>query len=207
MAQARNRHRRSVWNSFSVEQSFKQRQIMRLLFLTFLNVLVSTGAFVAFHDYELSSSAGVGLYDQPTPSVVRIAIVWAALMAGLGGLFALMTGLLMTHRMAGPIHNFKRELLRIAEGEAPRPIRVRSGDEFADVALALNAALEALWARSDAAATDGALALDLDTIRSVHVEILEGLETFDLRALPEDERIQAEAWREQMRDLETKLNA
>jgi hypothetical protein len=190
MAETQKRNQRSVWNSFRVEQGFKQRQILRLLLLTMLNVLVSTGAFVAFHNYELTTAHSSGLYVQPLPSVVRIAIVWAALMAGLGGLFALMTGLLMTHRMAGPIHNFKQE----------------RGDEFADVALALNGALEALWIRSGASASEGALALDLDSIRAVHVEILEGLETFDLSALPEQERRQAEAWREQMLDLESKLN-
>jgi methyl-accepting chemotaxis protein len=206
MAETQKRNQRSVWNSFRVEQGFKQRQILRLLLLTMLNVLVSTGAFVAFHNYELTTAHSSGLYVQPPPSVVRIAIVWAALMAGLGGLFALMTGLLMTHRMAGPIHNFKQELQRIEEGQPPRPISVRRGDEFADVALALNGALEALWIRSGASASEGALALDLDSIRAVHVEILEGLETFDLSALPEQERRQAEAWREQMLDLESKLN-
>ncbi len=207
MPKTQHPHKRSVWNSFNVEQGFKQRQIMRLLFLTMLNVLVSTGAFVAFFNYEMSAGWGSGPYAQPAPSVVRIAIVWAALMAGLGGLFALMTGLLMTHRMAGPIHHFKQELRRIEAGEAPRPIRLRRGDEFTDVAVALNGALETLWQRSGAAASDGALALDLDTIRAVHVEILEGLETFDFAALPEEQRRQAEAWRDQMRDLETKLNA
>jgi len=40
----------------------------------------------------------------------------------------------LTHRMAGPIHGFKNELHRIEEGHAPRPIGVRQGDEFEDVA-------------------------------------------------------------------------
>ena len=199
------RHRRSVWNSFNVEPGFKQRQIMRLLFLTGLNVLVSTGAFIAFHDYELANHSGV--YGQPAPSVVRIAIVWAALMAGLGGLFALMTGLLMTHRMAGPIHNFKRELRAIAEGRTPQPIRVRKGDEFADVAAALNGALDVLSARGGETSNEGALALDLESVRAAHVEILAGLESFDFSALPEADRERAEVWREQLRDLQAKLIA
>lgn len=204
MAETEKPYRRSMWNSFNVEPGFKQRQIMRLLFLTGLNVLVSTGAFVAFHNYELATHSG-GLYAQPAPSVVRIAIVWAALMAGLGGLFALMTGLLMTHRMAGPIHNFKRELEAIAEGRAPQPIRVRKGDEFADVAMALNGALQVLSARGQGTASEGALALDLDSIRAAHQEVLAGLESFDLGALSDADRERAEAWRDQMRDLQAKL--
>ncbi len=200
------RHKRSVWNSFNVEPGFKQRQIMRLLFLTGLNVLVSTGAFIAFHNYEITSH-GSGLYAQPAPSVVRIAIVWAALMAGLGGLFALMTGLLMTHRMAGPIHCFKRELRAIAEGRAPQPIRVRRGDEFADVATALNDALGVLSARAGEPGNEGALALDLESVRAAHAEILAGLESFDHAGLPDADRERAETWREQMRDLQAKLTA
>ena len=106
--QGKRPERRSAKNFFVVEQGFKQRQILRLLGLSLLNVLVSTVAFVVFMKYELAA-AHSGL---PMPSLVRIGIVWAAFMGGVGGLFALFTGMLMAHRTAGPIYKFKSELER-----------------------------------------------------------------------------------------------
>lgn len=199
--------RRSVWNYFTVEQGFKQRQILRLLGLTLLNVAVSTVAFVMFMDYELSALRGGFPTSPAQPSLLQIAVVWAALMAGLGGLFALLTGLLMTHRMAGPIYGFKKELRRIEEGHAPRRIGVRKRDEFGDVAEALNRALEALHSRSRDLAESGELALDLDRARSLHVEILDGLEALPTAGLPEPDRARLDDWRERMQSLRTKLDA
>lgn len=201
-------NRRSIWNYFTVEQGFKQRQILRLLGLTLANVAISTVAFVMFMDYELSAlRSGSPVTAWAQPSLLRIAVVWAALMSGLGGLFALLTGLFLTHRMAGPIYTFKKELRRIEEGHAPRRIGVRTHDEFKDVAEALNRALEAVHARSRDVAESGELALDLERARSLHLEILEGLEALDPDGLADADRARLEAWRERMKGLRAKLDA
>jgi methyl-accepting chemotaxis protein len=207
MADEKSGRERRSWESyFKVEPDFKQRQIFRLLGLTALNVTVSTVAFVGFMHHELEIlRAGLPFVDAPTPSLVRIGIVWAALMAGLGGLFAMLTGLMMTHRMAGPIYSFKRELQRIEQGLPPRRIGVRKGDEFKEVADALNGALEALAARSRGVSESGELALDLERVRAAHGEILEGLESLDTRSLPEADRRRVDAWRSRMRALRDKL--
>lgn len=201
--------RRSWWSYFQIEQGFKQRQIYRLLALSALNVMVSTIAFVAFMDYELETMrGGLPILVGPTPNLMRIGIVWAALMAGLGGLFAMFTGILMTHRMAGPIHKFKTELARIEQGQAPRKIGVRKGDEFRDVAEALNGALDALGARGAGAVSEsGELALDLERTRAIHQEILDGIESLEVGGLGDADRQKVEAWKERMRGLGEKLDA
>jgi methyl-accepting chemotaxis protein len=201
------RERRNVLNYFRIEQDFKQRQIFRLLGLTALNVTVSTVAFVGFMHHELQAMrAGLPFLDAPTPSLVRIGIVWAALMAGLGGLFAMLTGLLMTHRMAGPIYSFKRELARIEQGLPPRRIGVRKGDEFKDVADALNGALDTLASRARGVSESGELALDLERVRAAHQEILAGVEELDTASLPEPDRTRIDTWRTRMRTLRDKLD-
>jgi methyl-accepting chemotaxis protein len=206
--QRTGRQRRSIWSYFVIEQRFKQRQILRLIGLSLLNVAVSTVAFVAFMQYELSAvQGGLPMSAGPSPGLIRIAIVWAAFMSGLGGLFALLTGILMTHRMAGPIYKFKMELDRIRDGHPPRYIGVRKGDEFADVAEALNGALDALHTRAGNAGESGALALDLEQMRATHQQILEGLEALDVTPLPEADRARVEGWRERMLALREKLDA
>lgn len=199
------RNTRSFWNAFTIEQGFQQRQILRLLGLTVLNVGVSTIAFVALHRHQYVQQWG-DLGAGPGPDLVNMAISWAALMGGMGGFFAVCMGLLMTHRMAGPIHQFKAQLARIARGETLVPIRVRAKDEFADLAEALNRALETLAGRplDD---TPAALALDLDRLRTTHDEIFDGIESLDCGELPEHACKRVEAWRMQMRALRSKLDA
>jgi methyl-accepting chemotaxis protein len=199
-----------VWRSlFQVEEGFKQRQIVRLVVLTIFNVTVSTVAFIAYQNYELNAfnSYQVMFDDGTSPNLIRIAIVWVSLMASTGGLFALLTGLFMTHRMAGPVYKFKDELKRIVAGHEPRPIRLRKNDEFHDVAEALTQALETLWSRNGGAAQSGEVALDLERIRSAHDEILVGLDDIDVDLLADADRSRVEGWRERMRALRIKLDA
>jgi methyl-accepting chemotaxis protein len=204
-----NRSRRSLWNVFVIEEGFKQRQIVRLLGLTILNVMVSTIAFVGFQNYEINSrlDGGFSFYDMPEQSLVRIAIVWVCLMSATGGLFALLTGLLMTHRMGGPIYKFKDELTKISSGRPPQRIVLRKGDEFHDVAEALNRALEVLWSRGGGASESGALALDLENVRSVHDEIVAGITNLDVAGLPESDRLRVQGWVQRLESLRDKLES
>ena len=195
--QKTGRDRRSLWSVFEVEEGFKHRQIMRLVALTVFNVTISTGAFIAYQNYEMNALRDFGFMPEgaTTNGLIRIVIAWAAFMAATCGLFALLTGLLMTHRMAGPIYKFKQELLRIEAGHAPRPIHLRKGDEFQDVADALTRALETLWSRAHSLAQSGELALDLERILSAHDEIMAGLAGIDVDLLADADRSRVEAWR------------
>jgi nitrogen fixation/metabolism regulation signal transduction histidine kinase len=64
------------------------------------------------------------------------------MMTGLSVFFAVATGLYFSNKMAGPVYRFKAELKRIEEGKRFRKVTLRKGDDFHDVAEALNRALE-----------------------------------------------------------------
>ncbi len=51
-------------------------------------------------------------------------------------------GVLVTFRVAGPLHRFEKHLEAIARGEDPGPCRIREGDELQDFCAKLNAAIE-----------------------------------------------------------------
>lgn len=195
------RSKRSMWSFFTVEENFKQRYIKRLLVLTGMQVAVSTAAFVAFHRYEFA----LAWQDGAMPAqLLQITIGFAALMSGVGGLFALWMGLLLTHRLAGPLYCFKKELLSIESGAAPREIRVRENDELKDVAEALNRALQALWTRGTS--ESAGLALDLEELRGAHEEILEGIASLEPSHLPVADRERISEWQAQMTALRSKLD-
>ncbi len=50
--------------------------------------------------------------------------------------------LFYSHSMAGPIHNIKQSIRELLDGDDPRTIRVRKGDQFQDLAELLNELVE-----------------------------------------------------------------
>jgi hypothetical protein len=59
-------------------------------------------------------------------------------------------GLLVTHRIAGPVYRFEQHLSAYARGEDPGPCKIRPGDELQELCTIINLALER--ARSERAA-------------------------------------------------------
>ena len=54
----------------------------------------------------------------------------------------LLVGVHVTFRIAGPLYRFERHLTSIAEGEWPKPCRIRNGDRLQNFCRLLNEALE-----------------------------------------------------------------
>lgn len=61
---------------------------------------------------------------------------------GLNLLLIVVFSLFYSHSMAGPIHNIKVSIADLVAGGEPRPIRVRKGDQFQDLADLLNQLIE-----------------------------------------------------------------
>jgi signal transduction histidine kinase len=55
-------------------------------------------------------------------------------------------GVLITHRIAGPVYRFEQYLGQVARGEEVGPCRIRSGDELQDLCDVINDATAALQA-------------------------------------------------------------
>ncbi|MDX1734212.1 MAG: hypothetical protein R3228_07590, partial [Halioglobus sp.] len=52
-----------------------------------------------------------------------------------------------THRIAGPVYVFKRELVRLGQGDLTARIELRDTDMFQEEALAINGSIDALRER------------------------------------------------------------
>lgn len=63
-------------------------------------------------------------------------------------------GVVMTHKIAGPVYRFEEYLGQIARGEKVGPCRIRKGDELQELCKRLNSAIAKL--RSEANLTDTA---------------------------------------------------
>jgi hypothetical protein len=60
-------------------------------------------------------------------------------------------GVLVTHRIAGPVYRFEQWLGEIIAGRDPGPCRLRAGDELQELCQQLNEAVLALRAESEGA--------------------------------------------------------
>jgi signal transduction histidine kinase len=58
-------------------------------------------------------------------------------------------GVLITHRIAGPIYRFEEHLKDVAEDRAAGPCRIRVGDELQDLCDAINNAVKHLQAKAE----------------------------------------------------------
>lgn len=100
----------------------------------------------------LLSLVTANLRDGPA---MTLAIVIAVAMGVLLPL-AVGTGILVTFRVAGPVHRFEQHLGAIARGEDPGVCKIRKTDELHGLCDAINAAVDRL--REDARAAQEAVA-------------------------------------------------
>jgi methyl-accepting chemotaxis protein len=77
------------------------------------------------------------------PSVVLTSIITTAVV----GLVAIVVTLLVSHKIAGPMFRFNKDIEEIARGNLQKKIQIRDGDQFAEVADKLNEMVTSLNGR------------------------------------------------------------
>jgi len=87
---------------------------------------------------------------QDVPSMLLSVLLVSAIVV-LPLIFAL--GVVMTHKIAGPVYRFEEYLGQIARGEKVGPCRIRKGDELQELCNRLNSAIARL--RSEAQQREG----------------------------------------------------
>jgi nitrogen fixation/metabolism regulation signal transduction histidine kinase len=63
-------------------------------------------------------------------------------------------GLLVTHRVVGPLYRFETYLTQLLSGETKEPCRIRKGDELQELCDLINRSTEPLRATQDAPASE-----------------------------------------------------
>ena len=106
---------------------------------------------------ELASlSPGIGdqLNAEDTRTVFRLCVAFLVAEVGVFGLL----GLVITHRVAGPVFVIHRHLVTLAEGAFPRLRTLRAGDEFQSTFEALHSVVDQLRRREQ---------IDLDRLKGL----------------------------------------
>ncbi len=156
MSSENSADRRSIFGPFKVEVDFTNRQIMRVVCASMVYTAFATFLLGVFYTYVLNP-APVLEYNSP-PSLLsfpsdfanqwsgsgdlRTAIqIWIAGTLGMTTLFAIATGVVLSRKIAGPLHRLKSDLGRMKSEGRVFDITLRDGDELMDLAGLLNETL------------------------------------------------------------------
>ncbi len=123
-----------------IKHAFQGRFILLFLGVLAAGGLISVGMiYLTTQDTLTSTFAHSRLSVQTTASAILPSVIWTTLATtlGLGVVVALLT-LLISHRLAGPMYRFERDIETMSKGELSHRVRIRRGDQFQEMADGLN---------------------------------------------------------------------
>lgn len=123
-----------------VEKGFQFKFIVKFCLLLLIGVVISTSLLLLFSQDTLTSSFK---HSRLVISNTAVAILPAAIYTNLItlGLIALATILItlsISHKLAGPLFRFEKELREIGDGDLTKNIRLREKDQITDMAASIN---------------------------------------------------------------------
>jgi len=137
--------RRSKVN-YSIKTAFQLRLFLKILFIIFMSITVTSGIFYIYANREIGNS--FKLFHINATNFLDY-LLPAVLTAMVGGFFiALAMTVFFPHHIAGPLYRIERELKeRIGNGDMTVRFYLREGDELKDLAEALNMAIERIGSK------------------------------------------------------------
>lgn len=124
---------------FFIKKEFQFKFIIKFCLLILLGTFISTGLLLIFSHGTLTTSFQHSrLVVTDTSSAILSAVVYTNLITlGLITLFTIIVVLLISHKIAGPLYRFEKELKEIGEGNLTRVINLRTKDQMTDIAKCL----------------------------------------------------------------------
>ncbi len=133
---SRNYKRKTVY----IKQDFQFKFILKFCLLLVVGVVISTGLLFLFSQGTLTSSfENSRLVIKNTSSAILPAVLITNLITlGIICVAAVVVTLFISHRIAGPMFRFEKDLKKIQSGDLCTQINLRQKDQFSEMALALN---------------------------------------------------------------------
>lgn len=155
------------------DKTFQMRQIRRVLLLTLFFIVQSTLILGVFYHYILGelvagtaplmfASEDLQLINEAVPSTQEVMSRWLIIMLVINAAITCVIGVYIMRKLGNPLLAIRRALQELGEGNLD--VRLRSGDssEFAELAEALNKALEQIQGKVDEARNETRILDNLD---------------------------------------------
>ena len=125
---------------YFIKKDFQTKFILKFCFLILGGVVISTGLLFLFSQDTLTSSFHDSrLVIENTALAILPSIVYTSLITlGLLTSATIIITLFISHKIAGPMFRFEKELKEIGEGNLTKKILLRNKDQAAELADCIN---------------------------------------------------------------------
>ena len=138
MSQGKKPYTRS---HYFIKKNFQTKFILKFCLLLLAGVIVSTGLLFLFSQDTLTSSfQNSKLVIENTAMAILPTIIYTSLITlALLAIATIIITLFISHRIAGPMFRFEKELKEIGEGNLTKKVFLRKKDQAEELADSINA--------------------------------------------------------------------
>ena len=131
---------------FLIKKEFQVRFILKFCLLLLVGIAISTGLLFLFSQDTLTSSFEQSrLVIKSTGQAILPSVIYTNLITlGLVTLATIVVTLFVSHKIAGPMFRFEKELKQVAEGDLTKRVVLRKKDQITDMAGCLNDMISSL---------------------------------------------------------------
>ena len=166
---------------YFIKKDFQFRFIIKFCLLLLIGVVISTSLLFLFSQDTLTSSFKQSrLTIKNTALAILPATIYTNLITlGLITLATIVVTLFISHKLAGPLFRFEKDLEVIGEGDLTKTIRLRKKDQITDMADSLNKMTASLHEKVLAIRTEVEQLIELASKQNAPAELIEELKNLD----------------------------
>ncbi len=165
-----------------INKDFQRTFIVKFVLVLVLSGVISVGLTLAVTRGTLTSSfVDSKLMIQNTALAIMPSVIVTTLVTLLiVGIIVVLVTLLVSHKIAGPMYRFEKDIQRVGTGDLQSRIRIRNGDQFQELVISLNQMIDSLNLKVSTIRDEVAELADRDPpIPSGHVDIVRLQERID----------------------------
>jgi len=174
-----------------IKKDFQLKIILIILLTVIIFANISGIIIYSFFTRSLGTQAILDYVGARDPSEIILQVI--LITEAIGIIVVFFITLFISHNLAGPIYKIEKTLSQVAEGDLSETINLRKGDEFQELAIELNSAIEGIREKvetMDSAvrelekASTGLKDQQKDAVSGSLKEIRSALESFRLQKTP-----------------------
>lgn len=174
MSQNRNPYKR---RHYFIKKGFQFKFILKFCLIILIGVIISTGLLFLFSQGTLTSSFHQSrLVIKNTALAILPAVIYTNLITlGLITLATIIVTVFISHKIAGPMFRFEKDLEEIGAGDLTKNVTLRKKDQITDMAESLNKMIGSLHEKVFTIQTDVEHLLESASKQNAPKLLIEGL--------------------------------
>lgn len=125
---------------YFIKKGYQFRFILRFCIIILLGAIISTGLLLLFSRGSLTSTFNQSrlVIENTAQAIFPSLLLTNLITLGLISLATIIVLLFLSHKLAGPLFRFEKEIREIASGDLSKQVRLRKDDQIKEMAESLN---------------------------------------------------------------------